>query len=94
MLGPKNRVRTTFIDYPRNSPWASTVAAFSVRVRPGIGVSKTVSSDELQEISRGDEGIIPKAVERQRSLKIDQWQCYWQTLQGIRAAMLRAVGLV
>jgi len=94
VLGPKNRVGKIFIDYLRNSRGASTVAAFSVRARPGMGVSMPVSWDELQEISRGDEWTMPKAVERQRSLKKDPWQGYWQTRQGIAAAMRRAVGLV
>jgi len=94
VLGPKNRVGKIFIDYLRNSRGASTVAAFSVRARPGMGVSMPVSWDELQEISRGDEWTMPKAVERQRSLKKDPWQGYWQTRQGITAAMRRAVRLV
>jgi len=94
VLGPKNRVGKIFIDYLRNSRGASTVAAFSVRARPGMGVSLPVSWDELQEISRGDEWTMPKAIERQRSLKKDPWQGYWQTRQGITAAMRRAVALV
>jgi len=95
VLGPKNRVGKIFIDYLRNSRGASTVAAFSVRARPGMGVSMPVSWDELQEISRGgDEWTMPKAIERQRSLKKDPWQGYWQTRQGITAAMRRAVRLV
>ncbi|MBT2793343.1 DNA ligase D [Paraburkholderia strydomiana] len=94
VLGPKNRVGKIFIDYLRNSRGASTVAAFSVRARPGMGVAMPVSWDELQEIRRGDEWTMPKAVERQRSLKKDPWQGYWQTRQGITAAMRRAVGLV
>ncbi|MGF6915977.1 DNA ligase D [Paraburkholderia sp. 40] len=93
VLGPKNRVGKIFIDYLRNSRGASTVAAFSVRARPGMGVSMPVSWDELGEISRGDEWTMTKTVERQRSLKKDPWQGYWQTRQGITAAMRRAVGL-
>ncbi|MGY6123737.1 DNA ligase D (plasmid) [Paraburkholderia strydomiana] len=94
VLGPKNRLGKIFIDYLRNSRGASTVAAFSVRARPGMGVSMPVSWDELQEIRRGDEWTMPKAIDRQRSLKKDPWQGYWQTRQGITAAMRRAVGLV
>ncbi|MDP9651763.1 DNA primase [Paraburkholderia caledonica] len=59
-----------------------------------MGVSMPVSWDELQEIRRGDEWTMPEAIERQRSLKKDPWQGYWQTRQGITAAMRRAVGLV
>ncbi|WP_408127959.1 non-homologous end-joining DNA ligase LigD [Paraburkholderia strydomiana] len=37
MLGPKNRVGKIFIDYLRNRRGASTVAAFSLRTRSGMG---------------------------------------------------------
>ncbi|WP_084534247.1 DNA ligase D [Paraburkholderia dilworthii] len=93
VLGPKNRVGKIFIDYLRNSRGASTVAAFSVRARSGMGVSMPVSWDELQEVSRGDEWTMRKAVERQRSLNADPWEGYLTTRQGITAAMRRAVGI-
>ncbi len=93
VLGPRNRVGKIFIDYLRNSRGASTVAAFSVRARSGMGVSMPVSWDELKEVSRGDEWTMKKAVARQRSLEVDPWLGYWQTRQGITAAMRRAVGM-
>jgi len=64
-----------------------------VRARPGMGISMPVSWDELQETRRGDAWTMPKAVERQRSLKHDPWLGYWQTRQGITVAMRRAVGM-
>ncbi|XUW93661.1 DNA ligase D (plasmid) [Burkholderia sp. M6-3] len=94
VLGPKNRVGKIFIDYLRNGRGASTVAAFSVRARSGMGVSMPVSWDELKEVSRGDEWTMRKAVQRQRSLASDPWQGYWHTRQGVTAAMRRAVGMV
>lgn len=93
VLGPKNRVGKIFIDYLRNSRGASTVAAFSVRSRSGMGVSMPVSWDELKDVTRGDEWTMSKAVERQRSLTVDPWHGYWQTRQGITAAMRRAVSI-
>ncbi len=93
VLGPKNRVGKIFIDYLRNSRGASTVAAFSVRARSGMGVSMPVSWDEIREVGRGDEWKVRTAIERQRSLKADPWSGYWQTRQGITALMRRAVGM-
>jgi bifunctional non-homologous end joining protein LigD len=52
-----------------------------------------VSWNELKEVSRGDEWTMQKAIQRQRSLKVDRWQGYWQTRQGITAAMRRAVAM-
>lgn len=91
--GPKNRVRKIFIDYLRNSKGASTVAAFSVRARPGMGVSMPVSWDELKSVKAGDQWTMKSAVARQRRLGGDAWEGYWQVRQGITAAMRRAVGI-
>jgi bifunctional non-homologous end joining protein LigD len=91
--GPKNRVGKIFIDYLRNSKGASTVAAFSVRARPGMGVSMPVSWDEVKSLKRGDEWNIRSAVVRQKRLGGDVWEGYGRTKQGITAAMRRAVGM-
>jgi bifunctional non-homologous end joining protein LigD len=93
VLGPKNRVGKIFIDYLRNSRGASTVAPFSVRARPGMAVSMPIAWDELMEVKRGDEWTMHGAIVRQRSLGADPWAGYWQTRQGVNAAMRRAVGM-
>lgn len=46
-MGPKNRVGKIFVDYLRNQRGASTVAAYSVRARPGLSVSVPIGRDEL-----------------------------------------------
>jgi bifunctional non-homologous end joining protein LigD len=92
VLGPKNRVRKIFIDYLRNGRGASTVAPFSVRARPGPGVSMPVSWVELADVKRGDQWSMGAAIAHQHR-RPDPWEDYWHTRQGITVAMRRAAGM-
>lgn len=62
--GPRNRVGKIFIDYLRNGFGATTVSAWSLRARPGMGVSVPVSWDELGDLSGGDHWTISNIEER------------------------------
>jgi bifunctional non-homologous end joining protein LigD len=93
VLGPRNRVRKIFIDYLRNGRGASTVAPFSVRARPGLGMSMPVSWAELAEVKRSDQWSMAAAIYHQRTYKGDPWESYWDTRQRITAAMRRSVSL-
>jgi bifunctional non-homologous end joining protein LigD len=89
--GPKNRVGKIFVDYLRNSKGATSVAAFSVRARPGMGVSMPVSWDEVASLKSADQWTMQSAVERQLRLGGDVWTGYADVRQGITAAMRRAL---
>lgn len=62
--GPKNRVGKIFIDYLRNGLGATTVAAWSARARPGLGISVPVRWAELPTLVGGDQWTIRNAHER------------------------------
>lgn len=62
--GPRNRVGKIFIDYLRNGFGATTVAAWSLRARPGMGVSVPLGWDELESIRGGDHWTISSIDER------------------------------
>lgn len=64
--GPKNRVGRIFPDYLRNGRGATTVAAYSARARPGLGVSVPVSWDELPKLESGAHWTVANLHERLR----------------------------
>ncbi|AZF16053.1 DNA ligase D [Pseudomonas sp. R3-18-08] len=74
--GPKNRVGKIFIDYLRNARGASTVAAYSVRARPGLPVSVPVSREELNGLRSSQQWTVANLHERLQSLKADPWAGY------------------
>ncbi|MCD6672462.1 MAG: DNA ligase D [Burkholderiaceae bacterium] len=89
--GASNRKGRIFADYLRNGRGATTVAAWSTRGRPGIGVSVPVAWEELPELTGGAHWTL-RTIEP-RLAQPDPWADYATTRQGIEAAM-RALGVV
>lgn len=74
--GPKNRIGKIFIDYLRNARGASTVAAYSVRARPGLPVSVPISREELKALKGAQQWTVANLHERLEGLKADPWAGY------------------
>ena len=87
--GPRNRVGRIFIDYLRNGTGATTVAAFSARARPGLGVSVTLRWNELAALERADQWNIFTVFERLAKLRADPWKDYWKAKQKLDQAAAR-----
>ncbi|WP_036166281.1 DNA ligase D [Massilia sp. 9096] len=62
--GAKNRVGRIFIDYLRNGRGATTVAAWSARTRPGLGISVPVRWEELPQLTSGAHWTVRTVGER------------------------------
>lgn len=94
-MGPRNRVGKIYIDYLRNQKGGTTVAAYSVRARPGLGVSVPVGPDEVERIKGSDAWTVLNLAERLDRLEKhgdDPWADYAQT-QRITRAMMERLGL-
>ncbi len=85
--GPGNRVGKLFVDYLRNGHGATTVAAFSARARPGLGVSMPVSWEDMPKIKSGAQWTIATAREHLSFQTVDPWSDYWKSKQTLTAAM-------
>ncbi|WP_404441492.1 non-homologous end-joining DNA ligase [Stutzerimonas chloritidismutans] len=92
-MGPKNRVGKIFVDYLRNQRGASTVAAYSVRARPGLSLSVPIGRDELEQIGGADRWNILNLHERLQQLATDPWVDYASTRQSISARLLTSLGV-
>lgn len=83
--GEAQRVGRVFVDYLRNNRGSTSVAAFSIRARPGAPVSMPVAWHELEQCRAAD-FTIRTTRERLGRLPRDPWEDYWtcnQTLPSL-----------
>ncbi|WP_097303392.1 DNA ligase D [Pseudomonas chlororaphis] len=90
-MGPKNRVGRIFVDYLRNTRGASTVAAYSVRARPGLPVSVPIARDELGDVRHAQQWNVANLRQRLEGLKEEPWHGYAHR-QRITAKMWQQLG--
>lgn len=83
VAGDKNRVGRIFIDYLRNGQGQTTVAAFSARARPGMGVSMPISWEQLPTLTGGAHWTVRTALGYLQQQEEDPWSEYWKTKQTI-----------
>ncbi|UXC18891.1 DNA ligase D [Comamonas squillarum] len=86
--GPQNRKGKIFVDYLRNGWGATTVSAWSLRARPGMGVSVPIGWSELDQVSSGAHWGIESIEARFRKGNAP-WDGYAQAAVSITAAMKR-----
>jgi len=84
--GGANRVGRIFIDYLRNGFGATTVAAWSARSRPGLGISVPVRWEELAQLASGAHWTV--ATVRSR---LAQGNAPWSGYAGSRNALPAAM---
>jgi bifunctional non-homologous end joining protein LigD len=87
--GLSNRQGKVFVDYLRNGMGQTTVAAFSARARPGLGVSMPVTWEQLMPLKSGAQWTVATAREYLSFQTDDPWHDYWSTRQLLTAAMKR-----
>jgi len=86
--GPRNRVGKIFVDYLRNGFGATTVSAWSVRARPGLGVSVPLDWNELATLEAGDQWTLAN-VDARRGVGNTPWDAMAGTRNGLSSAMRR-----
>ena len=84
--GAKNRVGRIYIDYLRNAFGATTVAAWSARARPGLGVSVPIAWSELDALRSGAHWNVASIGER-----LDRGNAPWDAYESSRRPLSRAM---
>jgi bifunctional non-homologous end joining protein LigD len=86
--GEKNRVGKIYIDYLRNGFGATTVSAWSVRARPGLGISVPISWSELSKLKDAAQWTL-RNVEGRLEMGNTPWTDYAKSAKSITGAMKR-----
>ncbi|HEX5126746.1 MAG TPA: DNA ligase D [Rhodocyclaceae bacterium] len=84
--GPRNRTGKIFVDYLRNGFGATTVAAWSVRARPGLGVSVPVEWSEVRSLSSAAQWNVSNIHTR-----LDVGNGAWSAYAGVRQSLSGAM---
>ncbi|MBV6322612.1 DNA ligase D [Duganella violaceipulchra] len=84
--GPRNRVGKIFIDYLRNGRGATTVAAWSARSRPGLGISVPLAWEELDGLHGADRWTVAN-VHTRLDVGNAPWDAYEHAAKGLAPAM-------
>nr|WP_315250550.1 DNA ligase D [uncultured Duganella sp.] len=84
--GPRNRVGKIFIDYLRNGRGATTVCAWSVRTRPGLGISVPITWEELDGLQSADQWNVAN-VHTRLDVGNAPWDDYAKSAKGLAPAM-------
>ena len=87
--GPKNRVGKIFIDYLRNDQDATTVCAWSLRARAGMGISVPVDWSELGKINSGDHWTL-----RNMHLRLDKGNDPWSRYESSAVDITESIALL
>jgi len=90
----KERAGKIFIDYLRNAEGATTVAAYSVRARPGAPVSTPLHWDELGGRMKPAQFYAGNVARRMKGLRSDPWKAFRRSPQTLTAAMKRSLGIL
>ncbi len=92
-MAKRERTGRIFIDYLRNGPGATTVAAYSVRARLGAPVSTPLHWDEVGGRMKPGSFHAGNIVRRLNGLRSDPWKTFRRTSQTLTASMMRKVAL-
>ncbi|HET7729133.1 MAG TPA: DNA ligase D [Usitatibacter sp.] len=87
--GGQNRIGRIFIDYLRNGKGATTIAAFSARARPGLGVSVPVAWRELKSLEAANRWNIANVFDRLEKQRTNPWADYSSTRQTLENALAK-----